>query len=389
MSSLCLRHKTMTTHLHKLRLLIIRIVSSSNYLPKEWKQFELISIADGEGSTPKIKSIRNLNTCVGLEYLMSLALSRQSPLASSSDPFQSSFRRFHAFHRKPLRYSPSFYFSEKYPPRNSGVVLRFKSIRWNHSVGRACRPKFIKGEHGLMDLDVAGDGEVLSECNDDEGRDGDGSKTVGGKMGKIMEKLKGFGYAKEEANEAKERLPAKKSLKYVFYAEEGNSKGGFSRESQLVVGKSFGSNGEGLVKVEVPLGMDKEGRNSGRWRRRSSLAELTLPDLELRRLRNLSVWEEESIDIGVLGVTQAIVDMIHEKWKTAEVVRLNCHAAHAPNMRRMHEMLEGHASAADANKRGWRMDNCHVAWSGSARAFAGVSPTNWDVTCGMQQDTSE
>ncbi|KAK9146482.1 hypothetical protein Sjap_006385 [Stephania japonica] len=241
---------------------------------------------------------------------------------------------FHSTNCNSYKTQNSFRSSEKYPPRNSRFVLGFKCIRRNHSVGRPYRPKLIKAGQGSMGFDVTGDGELLSECNG-----GDGSRTVGGKMGKIMEKLKGFGYAKE-TNEAKERLPAKKSLEHVFYAEEGNSKGGFSRESELVVGKSFGSNVEGLGKVEEPLGMEKEGRDSGRWRRRSSLAELTLPDLELRRLRNLSVRVEESIDIGVLGVNQAIVDMIHEKWKTSEVVRLNCHAAHAPNMKRMHEMLE-------------------------------------------------
>lgn len=40
------------------------------------------------------------------------------------------------------------------------------------------------------------------------------------------------------------------------------------------------------------------------------------------------------------GVTKEIVDLIHEKWRTEEVVRLKCEGPSALNMKRMHEILE-------------------------------------------------
>ncbi|MBA0789547.1 hypothetical protein Gotri_026320 [Gossypium trilobum] len=40
------------------------------------------------------------------------------------------------------------------------------------------------------------------------------------------------------------------------------------------------------------------------------------------------------------GVTQEVVDTIHEKWKTMEIVRLKVEGAPALNMKRMHEILE-------------------------------------------------
>ena len=44
--------------------------------------------------------------------------------------------------------------------------------------------------------------------------------------------------------------------------------------------------------------------------------------------------------IGGAGVTQAVVDMIHERWKESEIVRLKIEGPPALNMKRMHEILE-------------------------------------------------
>ncbi|XWS08861.1 hypothetical protein CRYUN_Cryun40dG0036600 [Craigia yunnanensis] len=44
--------------------------------------------------------------------------------------------------------------------------------------------------------------------------------------------------------------------------------------------------------------------------------------------------------INGAGVTQEVVDTIHEKWKTMEIVRLKIEGAPALNMKRMHEILE-------------------------------------------------
>ena len=41
-----------------------------------------------------------------------------------------------------------------------------------------------------------------------------------------------------------------------------------------------------------------------------------------------------------VGVTQAVVDMIHERWTESEIVRLKIEGPPALNMKRMHEILE-------------------------------------------------
>ncbi|KAK6278911.1 hypothetical protein POUND7_019178 [Theobroma cacao] len=168
-------------------------------------------------------------------------------------------------------------------------------------------------------------------------------------MEKIVEKLKKFGYIGEE-NEQKEkgeeepkRVIERGSIEDIFYVEEGmlpNNRGGFSKESPLGMENVFGSDGE----VRFPWEKRKEDEEEGGWTARrdskTSLAELTLPESELRRLRNLTFRTKSKVRIKGAGVTQELVDTIHEKWKTEEIVRLKIEGAPALNMKRMHEILE-------------------------------------------------
>ncbi|ESQ47550.1 hypothetical protein EUTSA_v100202861mg, partial [Eutrema salsugineum] len=73
---------------------------------------------------------------------------------------------------------------------------------------------------------------------------------------------------------------------------------------------------------------------------RYSLAEMTLPEPELRRLRNLTFRTTSKMKIRGAGVNQVAVDSIKEKWKSSEIVRLKIEGASALNMRKMHEILE-------------------------------------------------
>ncbi|GMN28955.1 hypothetical protein TIFTF001_047920 [Ficus carica] len=70
------------------------------------------------------------------------------------------------------------------------------------------------------------------------------------------------------------------------------------------------------------------------------MAEKTLPEHELRRLRNVSLRMLERIKVGARGITQALVDNIHEKWKLDEVVKLKFEEPLSQNMKRTHEILE-------------------------------------------------
>lgn len=168
-------------------------------------------------------------------------------------------------------------------------------------------------------------------------------------MEKIVEKLKKHGYIDGDASEKKaktpERMIDKGSVEDIFYVEEGilpNSRGGFSRESPLGVEDLFKSNGE----VKFPWEKSKNGENederkwTARSKSRTSLAELTLPESELRRLRNLTYQTKSKVRVKGAGVTQEVVDTIHERWKASEIVRVKVEGAPALNMKRMHEILE-------------------------------------------------
>ncbi|KAG8049602.1 hypothetical protein GUJ93_ZPchr0009g361 [Zizania palustris] len=75
-------------------------------------------------------------------------------------------------------------------------------------------------------------------------------------------------------------------------------------------------------------------------RRNTELAERSIPEPELRRLRNVSLRMEERMRVGPGGVTQAIVDSIHQKWRVGEVVKLRFEGPPSLNMKRTHGILE-------------------------------------------------
>lgn len=180
-------------------------------------------------------------------------------------------------------------------------------------------------------------GGVSSE--DDESC-GTSLSTSSSTLERIVEKLKKFGHV-EPLSEKKEKfLPAKGSVEDIFYVEEGmlpNSRGGFPEKSPL--GFDTGE-GEALFPWEKPLVKDTEERKSVRRESKTSVAELTLPESEFRRLKQLGIRTKQKMKVSGAGVTQAVVETIHDKWKQSEVVRIKCEGAPALNMRRMHEILE-------------------------------------------------
>lgn len=74
--------------------------------------------------------------------------------------------------------------------------------------------------------------------------------------------------------------------------------------------------------------------------RAPSLAELTLPAEELRRLRTLGIGLRKKLKIGKAGITEGIVNGIHERWRRIELVKITCEDLCRLNMKRTHELLE-------------------------------------------------
>uniref|UniRef100_A0ACD5XR63 Uncharacterized protein n=1 Tax=Avena sativa TaxID=4498 RepID=A0ACD5XR63_AVESA len=75
-------------------------------------------------------------------------------------------------------------------------------------------------------------------------------------------------------------------------------------------------------------------------RTNAELAERTIPEPELRRLRDAALRMKERMRIGPGGVTHGIVETIHSKWKVDEVVKLRFEGPPSLNMKRTHEILE-------------------------------------------------
>ncbi|KAK4282467.1 hypothetical protein QN277_013841 [Acacia crassicarpa] len=71
-----------------------------------------------------------------------------------------------------------------------------------------------------------------------------------------------------------------------------------------------------------------------------TLAELSLSRGELRRLTTLGISMKQKLKIGKAGITEGIVNGIHERWRRSEVVKLFCEDISRLNMKRTHELLE-------------------------------------------------
>lgn len=176
-----------------------------------------------------------------------------------------------------------------------------------------------------------------------DAEEGTSTSTGGSTMERIVEKLKKFGYMDDVNEESdKKNVIEKGSVEDIFYVEEGllpNTRGGFSKEFPF--GDENVSRGvDGEVTFPWEKNIPNEARRSVDSRKNRSLAELTLPQSELSRLRNLALKVKNKTRVGGAGVTQQVVESIREKWKSSEVVRLKIEGPPALNMRRVHETLE-------------------------------------------------
>ncbi|CBI27903.3 unnamed protein product, partial [Vitis vinifera] len=125
---------------------------------------------------------------------------------------------------------------------------------------------------------------------------------------------------------------------------------GFSGNSSLI--ELPWKRREGLQPVE----------RDGWGRRNTRMAERMVPEHELRRLKNIALRMLERIKVGAAGVTQSLVDAIHEKWRKDEVVKLKFEGPSSCNMKRTHEILETRTGGLVI----WRTGSSVVLYRGMA-----------------------
>lgn len=221
--------------------------------------------------------------------------------------------------------------SDQTPSRSLGFsnLKRVKTENWNKT------QKLNNGKEGRFS-----DLGVMSGENSSGISDGGGSST----MERIVERLKKYDFVEEDQVEDKKIEQERKIEKWsVEERNFSNRRGGVSEELPFGV---FGSNGEVKFPWEKVSSMEKKKEQvvNGEWtakkESRYSLAEMTLPQSELIRLRNLMFRTKSKMRVKGAGVTQPLVDAIQEKWKSSEIVRLKIEGSNALNMRRMHEILE-------------------------------------------------
>ncbi|KAL2543836.1 CRS1/YhbY (CRM) domain-containing protein [Forsythia ovata] len=71
-----------------------------------------------------------------------------------------------------------------------------------------------------------------------------------------------------------------------------------------------------------------------------TLAELTIEDEELRRLRRIGMTLRERVNVPKAGITGEVLEKIHDKWRKCELVRLKFHEVLAHDMKTAHEIVE-------------------------------------------------
>ncbi|KAE9600270.1 hypothetical protein Lal_00046139 [Lupinus albus] len=97
---------------------------------------------------------------------------------------------------------------------------------------------------------------------------------------------------------------------------------------------------ETVGKKENEKGEKGENGLSKRRAKAPSLAELTLEDELLRRLRREGITIRERINVAKAGLTQDVMDKIHKTWRREELVRLKFHEELARDMKTVHKIVE-------------------------------------------------
>ncbi|CAN6327376.1 unnamed protein product [Urochloa humidicola] len=108
-------------------------------------------------------------------------------------------------------------------------------------------------------------------------------------------------------------------------------------------------------------GRDEEDGAKRRRVKAPTLAELTIEDEELRRLRRLGMTLRGRITVPKAGVTTAITEKIHDAWRKSELVRLKFHEDLAHDMKTAHELVERRTGGLII----WRSGSVMVVYRGS------------------------
>lgn len=104
-----------------------------------------------------------------------------------------------------------------------------------------------------------------------------------------------------------------------------------------------------------------EERKKRRTVKAPTLAELTIEDGELRRLRREGMTVRERVSVAKAGVTGAVLEKMHDQWRKSELVRLKFHESLAHDMKTAHELVERRSGGLVI----WRAGSVMMVYRGS------------------------
>ncbi|KAG5009396.1 hypothetical protein JHK87_017911 [Glycine soja] len=164
---------------------------------------------------------------------------------------------------------------------------------------------------------------------------------------RIVLRLRNLGLpSEEEEQEEEEEIPANNPAPVTGEERLGELlRREWVRPDAVLVGDDDGEEEmilpwEREEEKEVVVVVSEEGLLKKRRVRAPSLADLTLEDELLRRLRREGMRVRERVSVPKAGLTQEVMEKIHKRWRKEELVRLKFHEELAKDMRKAHEIVE-------------------------------------------------
>ncbi|KAA8548051.1 hypothetical protein F0562_004688 [Nyssa sinensis] len=169
---------------------------------------------------------------------------------------------------------------------------------------------------------------------------------------RIADKLRSLGYVEDDKEDSKETLnsisnhaspgelfiPLRKHL--PKYRVRNMIDMSWSTPENPVPAPGSGNAIQRFHELRRKVCKEKAKRKGEGREKMPTLAELTLPEEELRRLRAIGIGLKKMLKVGKAGIIQGVVNRIHERWRRVEVVKIACEDLCRNNMRRTHDLLE-------------------------------------------------
>ncbi|XP_022888239.1 CRM-domain containing factor CFM3, chloroplastic/mitochondrial-like [Olea europaea var. sylvestris] len=149
----------------------------------------------------------------------------------------------------------------------------------------------------------------------------------------------------DETSGKVDTIPIGLSEKYEILIEDESEDAFFVEDSRSISQEFSSKKGSDDVSDSMRLpwqrGTNEDPVKEEKLRKSNTeLAEKLIPEPELKRLRNVALRMVERMKVGAAGITQALTDAIHAKWKDEEIVKLKFEGPPSKNMKRTHEILE-------------------------------------------------